>query len=122
MPASGPEQIDQITQLLRDKLGVRAADFPAALERARRRLPRRVYRQGQVLARAAPLLGHPKLGLTVKTAEITRANQTMRDYLESIDLADQRKGWWLGVLGTMAFNLLAVVGLTIAVLVWRGVL
>lgn len=115
-------QIEQIMTLMRDKLGVKADSFAVAIDKARRRMPRRVYRQGRVLARASALLDHPKLSATVNTAETKRAAQVVHGFLASIDLADQRKGWWLGMLGTLAFNLLAVFAIVMVVLVWRGIL
>lgn len=105
---------------LREKLGVKGSDLGVALNRARHRLPRRVYRQGMVLAQAEPLAGHPKLRLTLDAPVLNVAASEVRAHLETVDLADQRKGWWLGVLGGLSFNLILMCALLIAVLVWRG--
>jgi hypothetical protein len=114
--------IDLITQKLRETLGVRGKNLKAALGKARRRLPRRIYRQAMVLARAEPLAGHPKLCLTLDRPALEAAAFEVRAHLESIDLADQRKGWWLGMLGSLSFNLILMCTLVICLLVWNGAL
>lgn len=115
-------QIQTIKALLREKLGVRGADLNTALRRARYRLPRKIYRQGMELVRAAPLAGHPKLRLTLDQAALAAAASGVQTHLAAIDVADRRKGWWLGMLGGLAFNLILAVVLLIVVLKWRGFL
>lgn len=107
---------------LKERLGVGGADLMVALGRARHRLPRRVYRQGLLLARAEPLAGHPKLRLTLDAPALIVAAAEVSRHLETIDLADRRKGWWLGMLGGLSFNLILTVIVLVAVLVWRGFL
>ncbi|MBK0328521.1 hypothetical protein I5535_14625 [Rhodobacteraceae bacterium F11138] len=108
--------------LLRDKLGIHATGLRAALPRARRQLPRRVGKDLKLLADAEPLLAHPKLRQTVDRASLSAAAGALTRHLEGIDKADRRKGWWLGMLGGLAFNLLAFSVLLIVVLIWRGYL
>jgi hypothetical protein len=114
------KQIEPIMGLMREKLGIKGANFETALRHAKRRLPRNLYRQALVLARAEPLASHPKLRQTLDHAALEQAAQVMRTYLEEIDLADQRKGWWLGMLGGLSFNLLFFGVVLVTVLVWRG--
>ena len=45
---------------------------------------------------------------------MAQATAALRDHLGAIDLADQRKGFWLGVLGSMAFNVLLVIVIALA--------
>jgi len=116
------DQIQAIMALLREKLGVRGADLSVALRRARYRLPRRVYQQATALVRAEPLAGHPKLRLTLDQAALAAAATGVRAHLESINVADRRKGWLLGMLGGLSFNLILAFALLIVVLVWRGFL
>lgn len=114
------ETIAEIGTLLRAKLGVRGKDLGVALGKARHRLPRRIYRQAMTLVQAEPLAGHPKLRLTLDGAALTTAATEVSAHLEAIDLADRRKGWWLGALGGLSFNLILFTGLLIGLLVWRG--
>ncbi|SFU20161.1 hypothetical protein [Sedimentitalea nanhaiensis] len=108
--------------LLRDKLGIRATGLRTAMPKARRQLPRKVRKSAQILADAEPLLEHPKLRQTLDRASLTAAAGVLSAHLNDIDAADRRKGWWLGMLGGLAFNMLAFAALLIAVLVWRGYL
>ncbi|MHA6265028.1 hypothetical protein ACXYMO_17650 [Arenibacterium sp. CAU 1754] len=113
---------EELADLLRDKMGVRAKSFPAAFQKARRRLPRKVQKQGDTLIAGLSEMSHPKLRQTVDTARLDAADADIREFLQSIDVADRRKGWWLGVLGGVAFNILAVLAIVLVFLVWRGYL
>ena len=116
------DEITRIRELLRQKLGVRAPDLASALGKAHRRLPRRVYRTGLVLARAEAIADHPRLRLTLDNAALGKAADEVSAHLEAIDLADRRIGVILSMLGAMSFNLLALTALMIVLLVWRGFL
>lgn len=107
---------------LREKLGVRANTLQDARTPAKRLLPRRVFKSYEVLQRAEPFLAHPKLARTVDASALATATKDLRAYLDGIDLADRRKGWWLSLAGSLAFNLLALSVLVIVVLIWRGIL
>lgn len=114
-------RIAEIAALMRAKLGARGATLGAALGRARGRLPRRIRAQARLLAEAEPFAHHPKLRLTLDHTALTKAAGEVEAHLNAIDLADRRKGWWLGMLGGLAFNMLAFVALLVAVLRWRGI-
>ncbi|MEY8827353.1 hypothetical protein AB9K34_02875 [Sedimentitalea sp. XS_ASV28] len=108
--------------LMREKLGVRARSLRDARTPAKRLLPRKVFRSFETLQKAEPFLAHPKLARTVNTTEIAAATRTVRDHLDAIDLADRRKGWWLSLAGSLAFNLLLASVVLIVFLFWRGIL
>jgi hypothetical protein len=112
-------EIEEIRGLLSEKEHA-SGDLSNALTKARRRLPRRIYRQGVVLADALPLLNHPKLSVTVDDKRLHRAAREVLGHLRSIDMAERRKDRQLGLLGSMAFSLLSVATLVIIVLRWRG--
>ncbi len=117
-----PSQIEHSLVLMRDKLGIRAADLRTAIARGRRRLPHGVRKSARQLAEAEPLLAHPRLRQTFDHGALAAAADRLIGHLDGIDVGDRRKGWWLGMLGGLAFNLLAFAALLIAVLVWRGFL
>lgn len=119
-PQAIPDLIAQTKSLMRDKLGVRASDMARAAAKAKNRLPGRVYNQAILLAKAEPLAGHPKLCLTLDAPGLGAAAEEVQQYLNSIDLADRRKGWILGMLGGLAFNMILFVVLLLLVLYWRG--
>ena len=114
--------IDQVRVALREKEGISGHDLGAALSKARRRLPRRILRQGQVLSRAERMVGHPKLVLTLDHGALRKAGVEVLAYLENVDIADRRKGWWLGMLGSLAFNILLLITLLIVLLFWRNLI
>ncbi len=107
---------------MREKLGVRAHSLQGARMSAKRLLPRRVFKSYEFLQKAEPVLTHPKLARTMDRAAFEAAVKELRGYLDGIDVADRRKGWWLSVAGSVAFNLLALAVLMIVVLVWQGIL
>jgi hypothetical protein len=116
------QMIAGIVAQLREKLGVRGKTLDLTVTNARHRLPRRIYRQALILVQAEPLAGHPKLRLTLNQPTLVSAAQEVSAHLEAIDLADQRKGWWLGLLGGLSFNLILAGVLLTVFLVWRGFL
>ncbi len=113
--------IDELQELLKTNAGA-SGDLATALGKARRQLPRRVYKQGMRLAQALPLLEHPKLRLTLDENSLKGAAREVKTHLAAIDVADRRRGRVLDVLGSMALSLLVVFALLIAVLRWRGFL
>lgn len=117
-----PDQIARILELMREKLGVRASTLTRALDKAKPRLPKGIYKSGMVLARAEPLAGHPKLRMTLDHEALDKAATALQAHLEAIDLADQRKGWFLGMLGGLSFNLILFCILLVSVLMWRGII
>lgn len=112
-------ELEGLRQLMRQKLGVRGRDFPSALARAGRQLPRALRAEGKAVVAALPMLDHPKLARTIDGARMAQATAALRDHLGAIDLADRRKGFWLGVLGSMAFNILLVIVIAVVFLAWR---
>ena len=113
-PQAIADLISQTKDLMREKLGVRALDM------AKNRLPGKVYSQAMVLAKAETLSAHPKLCLTLDAPALALAASDVQAYLNTIDLADRRKGWILGMLGSLAFNLILFVVVLGLVLYWRG--
>jgi hypothetical protein len=112
--------ISQTKDLMRQKLGVGASDMARAVAKAKNRLPSKTYNQALLLAKAEPLSVHPKLCLTLDASTLELAAGDVQEYLNSIDLADRRKGWVLGMLGGLAFNMILFVVVLALVLYWRG--
>ncbi len=113
-------QIVQTLHLLRKKLGVRGKTLAESVRRARRRLPKQVYRQALELARAEPMAEHPKLHLVLDMPRLDKAAQDVQSFLRAINLADRRWGRFLDILGSMAFNLLVLGALVLVLVLWRG--
>lgn len=115
-------KVETIQDLLSEKFGMRKRALPKMLRRVGRRVPRRVRKQAQVLAQAEGLAAHPKLVRRVDRAAVSQAFDEVRTHLRGIDVADRRKGIWLSLAGSVAFNLLAVGVGVIVVLLWRGII
>ncbi|WP_170761998.1 hypothetical protein [Ruegeria lacuscaerulensis] len=115
-------QIAQTVQLLRKKLGVRDKTLTASVRKAKRRLPRRIYKQAMMLANAEQMAAHPKLRLVLDTPKLIQASEDVQAHLSRINLADRRWGWFLGMLGGLAFNLLALAVLLLIFLRWQGLI
>ncbi|WP_170351282.1 MULTISPECIES: hypothetical protein [Ruegeria] len=113
-------QIAQTVQLLRKKLGVRDKTLTASIRKAKRQLPRRIYKQALLLASAEPMAAHPKLRLVLDTPKLARASEEVQAHLSGINRADRRLGWFLGMLGGLAFNLIALTVLLLIFLWWQG--
>jgi hypothetical protein len=114
------QRLDGLHRLMRSRLKVRGSDFRAVQERAGRLMPRHIRARARQLAAAVPLLSHPKLRLTLDHVALEEAAREVETYLNSIDLADRRKGYILGVLGSIAANLLLILAALIAFLIWRS--
>ncbi|MCB4455036.1 hypothetical protein [Leisingera sp. McT4-56] len=121
MAASLDQDIEDIRTLLKEREHA-SGDLAAALKHVRRRIPRRIYKQGMKLAAALPLLDHPKLRMTVDEKPLRGAAREVKAHLQKIDLAERRKDFWLGVLGSAAFSILCVLILLVVVLRWRGLI
>lgn len=115
------DDIQDVRALLKERESA-SGDLAGALKKTRRRLPRRIFRQGMLLAEALPLLEHPKLQFTVDEPRLRGAAREVKAHLEAIDLADRRKGRVLDILASIAFALIIVFALTVAVLRWRGLI
>ncbi|WP_171121979.1 MULTISPECIES: hypothetical protein [unclassified Ruegeria] len=115
-------QIAQTVQLLRDKLGVHGKTLTESVKKAKRQLPRRIYKQAMLLAQAEQMAAHPKLRLVLDTPKLVRASEEVQKHLGGINLADRRMGWFLGMLSSLAFNLLVLSALLLVFLRWQGLI
>lgn len=111
-----PQINAELAELLRSQLGIRGTGLAVKLRRAGRLLPRRVRQAGAELVEMEALWQNPKLRRRIDPAAVAAAAATVRKHLEGIDVADRRKGYWLGVVTPLAFNLLVLFAL--ALILW----
>ncbi|WP_143747317.1 hypothetical protein [Marinibacterium profundimaris] len=109
-----------VSKLLHEKHGVKRGTLSARLRRARPLLPRRIRHEADILREAEQLAENPRLAMTLSDPRYRRAADALTTHLKTIDVADRRKGYWLGVLGGMAFNLLIVLVLLFVTLALLG--
>lgn len=106
--------------LLKERIGVGGRDFETALRRARWRLPRRLRPEADLIARAERMGRNPKLARRLDTASLDAACNAVTGHLESIDVADVRRGRILGWLSTVVFDLILIAAGFVLWLWWRG--
>ena len=109
-----------LTRLFRSQLGVKSRDLGHALGRAGRRLPRKFRKQGALILRTQRLAGNPKLARQINEVEVDQAYAALTSHLQSIDVADVRRGRFLSLAGIIAANFLLVVAAFVAWLWWTG--
>lgn len=110
----------ELAALMREKLGVRGEGLDSKLRRAGRLLPRQARRAGQHLVEVEKLWENPKLRRRIDPAGTREAAKRLREHLDAIDVADRRKGYWIGVLAPLALNLLLIGAAAVTWLVWSG--
>lgn len=113
-------QSDRFRAALKATFGVGGSTLSKAVKRAGRLLPSHVRAAAQTVIEAGAHGGNPKLLRQVDPQSLAKAERTFFEFIDSIDVADRRKGKILGVLGAIAFNLLLVLALLLAWLHWRG--
>lgn len=111
-----------LLNVLRVKLGVKARNLSRGMKRAGRRLPRDAHRAAEVISNAKAQLAHPKLARMVDFHSVISAETLLHSHLEKIDPKERRKDALLSMLGTQAFNVLGVIVLVIGLMAWRGLL
>ena len=117
-----PDDIADVAALLKEKLGAGGTTLARLAPKTRHRLPWRLRTHLTTLTRAEPMAAHPKLSLTLDPVATRAAVSELRKHLEAIDVADRRKGWFLGVLGGLVFNMILLVTLLFVIARWRGIL
>ena len=91
-----------------------------ALRRAGRRLPRGARKAGLRLVGAEQMLGNPKLQQQVDAKQVHRDFDRLTAGVSGVDMKDRRKGWVLGALASLAFNLMLLFTLFVLFARWRG--
>lgn len=110
----------RMRQALKATFGTGGRSLAGAVKRAGRLLPSHVRADARLVIEAEALGGNPKLLRQVDATALAAAERRFFDFIDSIDVADRRKGKILGVLGAIAFNLLLTVALILAWVHWRG--
>lgn len=120
------DDIREKSSALKDQMravhGVRGRDLAQAAGRGKRLMPRGVRKDAQDVNEAMSKLGNPKLERMLDVREVRRAQARVQKHLDGVDVADRRKGFWLSIAGSVAFNILIVGGLFLGWLVWSGTL
>jgi hypothetical protein len=111
---------EALRSLMAKRLGLKRGSLSRRVAKAGRRIPVGVRNDIAFVAEAEKLSRNPKLAVRLDHNATKSAYDRAAAYLKAIDVADRRKGVALSIMGSVAFNLLAVTFLLIVVLRWRG--
>ena len=113
-------RVEALRAQLRAVHGIKGRDLAQAVKRSRRFVPRWARRMMLQLAAAEPLIGHPKLERQVDFAALKAAHEKVKAHLDTVDVADIRRGRFLAMAGLLSFNVIAVAVLFVLWMVWSG--
>lgn len=123
MTISIAQRAEELSTLLRDRMGVHLGDgFAAKFTKAGRRLPRWARRKGEVILEAMALETHPKLAQQINHAKVNRAFKELRYFLRRQDPKARAKNRILDWITTVAFILFVTGGLILGVMMWQGLI
>lgn len=123
MTISIAQRAEELSTLLRDRMGVHLGDgFAAKFTKAGRRLPRWARRKDEVILEAMALETHPKLAQQINHAKVNRAFKELRYFLRRQDPKARAKNRILDWITTVAFILFVTGGLILGVMMWRGLI
>ena len=105
---------------LAEKLGARGPTLARQLSRARRRLPRRLRREAETLARAEAMARHPLLARRLDPRAMSRAERRLSRHLGAIDLKALRRDRAKDAAAGLGLIVLATFALVVWLLWWRG--
>ncbi len=114
------QMADRVAGLLEERLRLKGATLEAKLRAAGRRLPRRVREAGDALAAALTMIQNPKTMHQVDDETVAVAYDICVRHLSTVNPAAARNGLLLDMAARIAFALLVVAVLLLAVLYWRG--
>jgi hypothetical protein len=98
--ASINKRAARVQSALDGAFGVRAKTLNAALRKTGRRMP--------------------KLLCQVDAKALRQAEEAVVTWLDTIDRADQRKGFWIGIGAMIGFNILLAIGGVVVWMWWTG--
>lgn len=111
MSAAAIQQMaDRVAGLLEEKLGLGGRDLGAKLRRGGRLLPKRVHDGAALLAISAEKAKNPKLLAQVDMGEVADAYDACVRHLTAIDATARRRDYLSGIVGSVGFGVLALIG------------
>lgn len=115
-------QAAEVAGLLGERLGARGTTLSDRVARARRRLPPALRVAAAELIEAQHMAAHPRLARRIDPARVARAHAELVAHLTAVDRSARRRSAALDLLAKVGFQVLAVAGLVLAILLWRGFL
>ncbi|NDU99532.1 hypothetical protein [Pseudoroseicyclus tamaricis] len=119
-PADIFARTEAVRLMLVTRFRAKGETLETALASTRRRLPRRIRREGRVLAEAETLGQHPRIAKQVDPARFSRAETEVTRYLRRHGRGERLKTRTVAILAILAFNVLLFGGIAVAVLRSQG--
>jgi hypothetical protein len=119
-PSLIAKKTTELEKLFAQKFGAKTGPLETRVRKAGRRLPKKVRADLATVLKIQHLSENPKLLPQINEAEFLAAQERVKAFLQDIDVKDRRLGVVLGVLGSTAFNLIALFVLLVLLLLWRG--
>ncbi len=113
-------QADEISMLMAKKLRVKGASLERQVQKAGRRLPKKLKRDVENLLEAQALMGNPKLERMVDVVAISEGSGRVIGHLQTLEPWERFKDRWLGILGAISLALIVTFILVVYVLWKRG--
>ncbi|MEL6809395.1 MAG: hypothetical protein AAFY52_11645 [Pseudomonadota bacterium] len=114
------ERSQRVQSALDGAFGVRAKTLDKALRKTGRRMPKRLHAQARLIVDAQGLGGNPKLMRRIDGAAIARAEEEVVRWLDTVDRADRRRGFWIWAGAMVGFNLIIIVAGVVTWMWWTG--
>ena len=114
------QMVDEVRAGLADKLRVRGRSLAVQVRKAGRRLPRAVRRDAVYLVQTVGLVDNPKLARMIDMARAQAAHRNILQFLQTVDVAAERRGIALQIIASIALAILVTGILLLIVLVQRG--
>lgn len=116
------QMADRIAGLMEERLRVRGRGLTEKLRKGGRLLPRKVRTAAEMVAQAAVLSQNHKLLMQIDREKVSEAYDLCVRHLGGVNPSERRKGLVLNIAASIAFSVLVVSVLVVAVLYWRGFL
>lgn len=116
------QMADRVAGLMEERLRVRGRGLTEKLRKGGRLLPRKVRAAAEVVAQAAVLSQNHKLLMQIDREAVAASYDLCVRHLGGINPSERRKGLILNIAASVAFSVLVVAVLMVAVLYWRGFL
>lgn len=114
------QMADRVSALLEQRLNVTGPTLEVRIKRAGSKLPRKIRDAAEALVQATQMADNPKLLMQIDYEAVAVAYDLCVRHLNTVNQAERRRGMLLDAGARIAFALLMVGVLVVAVLYWRG--
>lgn len=116
------QQLQNIRDLLQDRLGLRGASLAGQLRGGVRLLPRKLRKEALYLAQIEALSRHPKGAVMIDQTRALQAYRACHAYLAKLGARERRLTFWKDQGARIGMIIFLVGALVLGLLIWRGFL